>query len=60
MFSLSRERAGELVARIWAVVREWKTRFGRFGVGDQQIDKIAPAFRHLDEVSVPETRKFLA
>lgn len=60
MFSLSRQRAGVLVAGIWAVVREWKVFFDRYGVDNQQTAKIAPAFRHLDQVSTTETRKWIA
>lgn len=58
-FSLSRSRAGELAARVWAEVREWKVHFERSGVGDAELAKIARAFRHLDDVSDATTRRLL-
>ncbi|WP_028601678.1 type II toxin-antitoxin system HipA family toxin [Ottowia thiooxydans] len=59
MFSLSRGRACELMGEVWRVVREWKISFERSGVSADDIAKIAPAFRHLDEISTAETRKLL-
>jgi serine/threonine-protein kinase HipA len=50
-FTLSAEAAAESIARIWKVVREWRVFFEQYGVPAQQIEKIAPAFRHLDEVA---------
>ena len=58
-FTLSKTEAARLMAQVWQVVREWKTHFEHFQVIDSQIHKIAPAFRHLDDVSTPALRKLL-
>ena len=57
MFSLNRARACELMDEVWRVVREWKVSFERSGVSADDIAKIAPAFRHLDDISTAGTRK---
>lgn len=59
MFTLSRDTACEMVAGIWRVVREWRVRFESFGVPLAEVEKIAPAFRHIDDVSTPMLRKLL-
>lgn len=59
MFSLNRVRACELMDEVWRVVREWKVSFERSGVSADDIAKIAPAFRHLDDISTAGTRKLL-
>jgi len=59
MFTLSRATACEMIAGIWRVVREWRGYFENFGVPAAEIEKIAPAFRHIDDVSTPELRKLL-
>lgn len=51
MFTLSRATACEMSAGIWRVVRERRGYFEDFGVPAAEIEKIAPAFRHLDDVS---------
>jgi serine/threonine-protein kinase HipA len=58
-FTLSAEAAAESIAKIWKVVREWRVFFEQYGVEPQQIEKIAPAFRHLDEVATRELRKLI-
>jgi serine/threonine-protein kinase HipA len=58
-FTLSAEAAGESIARIWKVVREWRVFFEQYGLKPEQIEKIAPAFRHLDEVATRELRKVI-
>ena len=60
MFTLSRATACKMIADIWRVVREWKVYFEGFGVAAAEIDKIAPAFRHIDDVSTPALRKLLS
>lgn len=57
MFTLSAEAAGESLARIWRIVREWKVYFEEYQVPAEQIEKIAPAFRHIDDLSTPALRK---
>lgn len=59
MFTLSAEAAAESIARIWRIVREWKVYFEEYKVGADQIEKIAPAFRHLDDLSTPALRKLI-
>lgn len=59
MFTLSRATASEMIARIWQVVREWRVFFEKFDVPAVEIEKIAPAFRHIEDVSSPALRKSL-
>lgn len=59
MFTLSRATACELMAEVWRVVREWRVHFEGFGVAAADIEKIAPAMRHIDHVSTPALRKQL-
>jgi serine/threonine-protein kinase HipA len=59
MFTLSRAEAAQLMADVWKPVREWRVYFERFGVSAAEIAKIAPAFRHIDDVSTPELRRLL-
>ena len=58
-FTLSRSAACEMIADIWRVVREWRGYFEDFGVPAIDIEKIAPAFRHIDDVSTQALRKLL-
>ena len=59
MFTLSKASAVQLIADVWKTVREWKIYFERFDVSAEEIAKVAPAFRHMDDVSTPELRKLL-
>ena len=59
MFTLSKAKAAQLIADVWKTVREWKVFFDGFGVSDDEIAKVAPAFRHMDDVSTPAMRKLL-
>ncbi len=59
MFTLSRATACEMVADVWRVVREWRVHFEAFGAPGSEVEKIAPAFRHIDDVSTPALRKLL-
>ena len=58
-FTLPAEVAARSIARIWRTVREWKVRFEEHGVPADQITKITPAFRHIDDVSTPALRKLI-
>jgi serine/threonine-protein kinase HipA len=49
-----------MMADIWRVVREWKVYFESFGVAAAEINKIAPAFRHIEDVARPALRKLLS
>ena len=59
MFTLSRAEAADTIGHVWAVAREWRVHFERFGVCEEEMDKTAPAFRHIDDVSTPALRKLL-
>ena len=59
MFTLSAEAAAESIARIWRILREWKVYFEEYQVPSHQIESIAPAFRHLDDLSTQSLRKLL-
>ncbi|MDI1259438.1 HipA domain-containing protein [Aquabacterium sp.] len=58
-FTLSKSVACQLMADVWHVVREWRVFFESFGVSALEMDKIAPAFRHIDDVSTSGLRKLL-
>jgi serine/threonine-protein kinase HipA len=58
-FTLSADVAAQSIARIWRTVREWKARFEEYQVPADQIEKIAPAFRHIDDVSTQALRKLI-
>jgi serine/threonine-protein kinase HipA len=59
MFTLSAESAAQCIARVWKTVREWKVHFEEYQVPSDQIEKIAPAFRHIDDISTPALRKLV-
>ena len=59
-FTLSQETACMLIEEVWRVVRQWRVHFDQAGVPDHEQAKIAPAFRHIDDVSTQEMRKLLA
>lgn len=59
MFTLSKTKAAQLIADVWKTVREWAVFFEGFGVSADEIAKVAPAFRHMDDVSTPQMRKLL-
>lgn len=58
-FGITRQDALDIIDRIWRVVREWKVRFESYGVAGREIEAIASAFRHLDDVASPDLRKML-
>ena len=59
MFTLSTEFAAESIARIWKTAREWKAHFEEYNVPPDQIEKIASAFRHIDDISTPILRRLI-
>jgi serine/threonine-protein kinase HipA len=59
LFTLSSNDAATVIAKVWATVREWKVHFENSEVPGEQIEKIAPAFRHLDDISSADVRKLL-
>lgn len=58
-FGLLAPDACKLIDRVWRVARQWKIHFESFGVSPEQIDRISPAFLHIDAVSSLELRKRL-
>ena len=59
-FGLSAEAAASIIDRIWRAVRQWRPHFEHCGVPPTQIETIAPAFRHFDDIATSELRKRLA
>jgi serine/threonine-protein kinase HipA len=59
MFTLSAEAAAQSIAKIWRILREWKVYFEEYQVPSHQIERIAPAFRHIDDLSTPSLRRLI-
>jgi len=47
------------MTRIWKILREWKVYFEEYQVPSHQIESIAPAFRHMDDLSTQSLRKLV-
>jgi serine/threonine-protein kinase HipA len=58
-FMLPQKKACECISEVWRVTRQWKTYFDEFKVSAAEIEKISPAFRHIDDVSSPALRALL-
>lgn len=58
-FGLLSADALRVIDRVWRTVRQWKVSFENFGVPPEQIDLIAPAFRHIDDISSNDLRKYM-
>jgi serine/threonine-protein kinase HipA len=58
-FMLTEKKACEFIGEVWRVTRQWKTYFDEFNVSVAEMDKISPAFRHIDDVSSPAVRALL-
>lgn len=56
-FSLTLAAACSVVAEVWRVLREWRVYFDGFGVPEQEQQKVAGAFRHLDDISTQALRR---
>jgi serine/threonine-protein kinase HipA len=50
VFGLNRKSALAVVDRIWRVVRQWKTYFEKWNVPARDIELVASAFRHADDL----------
>src|SRR5207245_8093775 len=59
MFTLSAEAAVERHQKVWRILREWKVYFEEYQVPSHQIERIAAAFRHIDDLSTQPLRKLL-
>lgn len=49
-FGISMKAAEEIIERTYGVVREWKVYFEDYGVAAEDIKKISPAIRRMDDV----------
>jgi serine/threonine-protein kinase HipA len=58
-FWLSEELACEYIAEAWNVVRDWRQHFEECGVSASDIEKVASAFRDIDDIASPELRRKL-
>ena len=47
------------MSEVWRIVRQWRTWFDEFGVAPEEQDRVASAFRHIDDISSPDTRRAL-
>ena len=56
IFTLTAADAAAVVAEIWSTVQNWRGSFENFGVSPEQIGQIAPAFRHIDNITTMELR----
>lgn len=59
-FTLSERDAAAAIDEVWRVVRQWRMHFERFGVDDGECERVASAFRHIDEISTAGLRRKLA
>jgi serine/threonine-protein kinase HipA len=59
-FRVSEKSALEIIAQVWSTVREWKVFFEGYGVPGEQIDRVASAFRHIDDISTAALRQRLS
>lgn len=55
-FQLSEPCACELFAEVWEVVSKWRNAFDEFGVASQEHEKVASAFRNIDDIASRELR----
>lgn len=58
-FSLTLAAACRAVAEVWGVLREWRVYLDGFGVPEQEQQKVAGAFRHLDDISTQALRRMI-
>lgn len=58
-FSLTLAAAGRIVAEVWRVLREWQVYFDDRGVPEPEQQKVAGAFRHLDDISTQALRRVI-
>ena len=58
-FSLTTAMACRVIAQVWTVLREWRVHFDEFGVPEAQQQKVASAFRHIDDISTAPLRRMI-
>ncbi|SAK49307.1 HipA domain-containing protein [Caballeronia pedi] len=58
-FWLSEEVACEYIAEAWHAVKNWRQHFEECGVNASDIEKVASAFRDINDIASPELRRKL-
>jgi serine/threonine-protein kinase HipA len=58
-FELSPQAACEVVSEVWQVVHNWRQYFEASGVEGDDIEKVASAFRSIDDIASEELRSTL-
>jgi serine/threonine-protein kinase HipA len=56
-FGLERPAAVAVIARLVRIVSQWKSHFEEWGLSGGLIDRLTPAFRDLDEITLQELRE---
>lgn len=59
VFTLSEREAAGAIDEVWRITCQWRVYFEQFDVDADDIDRIAPAFRHIDDVSTQALRRKL-
>lgn len=52
-FTAARADALELVRRVWSEIRQWKTTFEAHGADARLLERVASAFRELEDIASP-------
>lgn len=58
-FGLTPTEAAKIIDRVYCTTRQWKVHFEEAGATPEQIERIAPAFRHIDDVATATLRQAL-
>ncbi|SAK54940.1 putative protein related to capsule biosynthesis enzyme-like protein [Caballeronia hypogeia] len=58
-FQLSMSLACDLIADVWEAVRQWRDAFDGFGIDLRESQKVASAYRHIDDIASQELRRRL-
>ncbi|MFM0140398.1 type II toxin-antitoxin system HipA family toxin [Caballeronia grimmiae] len=58
-FWLSEELACEYIGEAWQALKHWRQHFDDSAVDARDIDKVASAFRNIDDIASPELRRKL-
>lgn len=54
VFGMDRRTAVRTISGIWDVVKQWRSYFQTWGIPARQIELIAPAFRHANDIGAGE------
>ena len=58
-FCLSWQAAAEVISEVWDAIRDWRRHFEASGVEGDDIEKVASAFRSIDDIASAELRRKL-